>query len=224
MIEGPLDELLARYALPLYRIEADPGQDARRGQARERGFVATPWVDRVAEQPAGCIGVGHGRGGRLGRPIARWSSRRVSAWRSSSGSGRRSRMSSSVSSGGDSRVRRRRWHEGRDASCSARSCSSRGARYGCRWWPVCSCSSASPRRCWRSSCRRSSRRPAGDQLAIDPDPATRRRPRRSNRSGRTSPSSGRSQRSSWRWARSPRNGSRHGRVHPVEDRRHAARS
>jgi ABC-2 type transport system ATP-binding protein len=44
--EGPLDDLLARYALPLYRIEPDPGQGAA-----VAGLVATlratPWVERV---------------------------------------------------------------------------------------------------------------------------------------------------------------------------------
>jgi ABC-2 type transport system ATP-binding protein len=44
--EGPLDELLRRYALPLYRLEPEPGQDAAID-----GLVATlrarPWVDRV---------------------------------------------------------------------------------------------------------------------------------------------------------------------------------
>jgi ABC-2 type transport system ATP-binding protein len=44
--EGPLDELLRRYALPLYRIEPEPGQDAAID-----GLVgilrAMPWIDRV---------------------------------------------------------------------------------------------------------------------------------------------------------------------------------
>jgi ABC-2 type transport system ATP-binding protein len=44
--EGPLDELLARYALPLYRIEPEPGQEAAFAT-----FAATlagiPWVDGV---------------------------------------------------------------------------------------------------------------------------------------------------------------------------------
>jgi ABC-2 type transport system ATP-binding protein len=44
--EGPLDDLLRRYALPLYRIEPEPGQDAA-----VDGLVAilraTPWVVRV---------------------------------------------------------------------------------------------------------------------------------------------------------------------------------
>jgi ABC-2 type transport system ATP-binding protein len=51
-IEGPLDDLLARYALPLYRIEADPGQAAGMATlaARLRG---TPWVDHITEQGGG---------------------------------------------------------------------------------------------------------------------------------------------------------------------------
>ncbi len=44
--EGPLDDLLARYALPLYRIEPDPGQGAAVA-ALVATLRATPWVDRV---------------------------------------------------------------------------------------------------------------------------------------------------------------------------------
>jgi ABC-2 type transport system ATP-binding protein len=46
--EGPLAELLARYALPLYRIEPVPGQEAatRDLAGRLRGV---PWVDGVTE-------------------------------------------------------------------------------------------------------------------------------------------------------------------------------
>jgi ABC-2 type transport system ATP-binding protein len=44
--EGPLDELLARHALPRYRIEPDPGQDAAVAGLVER-LRATPWVDDV---------------------------------------------------------------------------------------------------------------------------------------------------------------------------------
>ena len=44
--EGPLDELLARHALPRYRIEPDPGQDAAVADLVER-LRATPWVDDV---------------------------------------------------------------------------------------------------------------------------------------------------------------------------------
>ncbi len=51
--EGPLDELLRRYAQPLYRIEPEPGQeevtDALVGRLRE-----IRWVDR-AEDRAGAI-------------------------------------------------------------------------------------------------------------------------------------------------------------------------
>jgi ABC-2 type transport system ATP-binding protein len=52
VIEGPLDDLLARYALPLYRIEADPGQEVGMASlaARLRG---TPWIDHIAEQAGG---------------------------------------------------------------------------------------------------------------------------------------------------------------------------
>ena len=34
--EGPLDELLARYAQPLYRIEPEPGQEAAPGRTGRR--------------------------------------------------------------------------------------------------------------------------------------------------------------------------------------------
>jgi ABC-2 type transport system ATP-binding protein len=44
--EGPLDDLLGRYALPLYRIEPEPGQErALAGLATALGAV--PWVDGV---------------------------------------------------------------------------------------------------------------------------------------------------------------------------------
>ena len=44
--EAPLDDLLARYALPLYRLVPEPGEDA--GLARLATSLRTvPWVDRV---------------------------------------------------------------------------------------------------------------------------------------------------------------------------------
>ena len=44
--EAPLDELLARYALPLYRLVPETGQDA--GLARlATALRSVPWVDRV---------------------------------------------------------------------------------------------------------------------------------------------------------------------------------
>ena len=47
--EGPLDELLARYALPLYRLDPEPGQaDAVATLVARLG--ALPWVDRVTEE------------------------------------------------------------------------------------------------------------------------------------------------------------------------------
>jgi ABC-2 type transport system ATP-binding protein len=52
VIEGPLDDLLARYALPLYRIEAELGQEA--GIAALSATLRTiPWVDRVTEEVGG---------------------------------------------------------------------------------------------------------------------------------------------------------------------------
>ncbi|MFL5717713.1 MAG: ATP-binding cassette domain-containing protein [Chloroflexota bacterium] len=46
--EGPLEELLARYALPLYRIEPDPGQEAA-SLALAASLRRVAWVDRVTE-------------------------------------------------------------------------------------------------------------------------------------------------------------------------------
>ena len=95
--EGPLDELLARYARPLYRIEPEPGQEA--GLA---GLAATlrgvPWVDGVTADGDGCW-----CRSRTRRPLrpgcCHWSSRPASGWPSSSGSGHRSRTSSCAWSG-----------------------------------------------------------------------------------------------------------------------------
>jgi ABC-2 type transport system ATP-binding protein len=46
--EGPLEELLARYALPLYRIEPDPGQQAS-AAALAASLRTVPWIDGVTE-------------------------------------------------------------------------------------------------------------------------------------------------------------------------------
>jgi ABC-2 type transport system ATP-binding protein len=46
--EGPLDDLLARYALPLYRLDPEPGQ-APALAALAVKLRATEWVDRVTE-------------------------------------------------------------------------------------------------------------------------------------------------------------------------------
>ena len=46
--EGPLGDLLARYALPLYRIDPEPGQD-RALVALAVTLRAVPWVDGVTE-------------------------------------------------------------------------------------------------------------------------------------------------------------------------------
>jgi ABC-2 type transport system ATP-binding protein len=48
VIEGPLDDLLTRFALPLYRLDPEPGQD-RALAALATTLRAVPWVDRVAE-------------------------------------------------------------------------------------------------------------------------------------------------------------------------------
>ncbi len=52
--EGPLDELLARYALPLYRLDPEPGQAAGVAALTER-LRATPWIDRVTESESGLM-------------------------------------------------------------------------------------------------------------------------------------------------------------------------
>ncbi len=50
--EGPLDELLARYALPIYRIEPATGQDE--AVARLVATLrATPWIDGVVADDPG---------------------------------------------------------------------------------------------------------------------------------------------------------------------------
>ena len=46
--EGSLDELLARYALPLYRLDPEPGQGPAVG-ALAATLRATPWIDSVTE-------------------------------------------------------------------------------------------------------------------------------------------------------------------------------
>ena len=49
VVEGPLDDLLARYALPLYRIEAEPGQAA--GIAALAATLGTVrWVDHLTQE------------------------------------------------------------------------------------------------------------------------------------------------------------------------------
>jgi ABC-2 type transport system ATP-binding protein len=50
--EGPLDDLLARYALPLYRVEPEPGQASQLGDLA-RTLRAVPWIDIVTETPGG---------------------------------------------------------------------------------------------------------------------------------------------------------------------------
>ncbi len=52
--EGPLDELLARYAVPLYRIDPEPGQAAAVA-ALAAELRAIAWIDRVTETESGLI-------------------------------------------------------------------------------------------------------------------------------------------------------------------------
>jgi ABC-2 type transport system ATP-binding protein len=46
--EGPIDELLSRFAMPLYRLEPEPGQEGAVA-ARVTRFRETPWIDGVRE-------------------------------------------------------------------------------------------------------------------------------------------------------------------------------
>jgi ABC-2 type transport system ATP-binding protein len=52
--EGPLDDLLARYALPLYRLDPEPGQADAIATLVAR-LRAIPWVDRVDEESHGIV-------------------------------------------------------------------------------------------------------------------------------------------------------------------------
>jgi ABC-2 type transport system ATP-binding protein len=52
--EGPLDELLTRYALPLYRLDPEPGQ-AEAVAALVASLRAVAWIDRVTEAESGLV-------------------------------------------------------------------------------------------------------------------------------------------------------------------------
>jgi len=52
--EGPLDDLLGRYALPLYRLDPEAGQTTATAALAER-LRAQPWVDRVTEDGGGLV-------------------------------------------------------------------------------------------------------------------------------------------------------------------------
>jgi ABC-2 type transport system ATP-binding protein len=52
--EGPLDELLARYALPVYRLDPEPGQ-ADAVAALAVRLRELPWVDHVTESGGGLV-------------------------------------------------------------------------------------------------------------------------------------------------------------------------
>ena len=47
VVEGPLADLLDRYALPVYRVEAEPGQDAELGALADK-LRAADWVTGVS--------------------------------------------------------------------------------------------------------------------------------------------------------------------------------
>ena len=46
VVEGALDELLDRYAQPVWRVEAEPGEDAALGAMAQR-LRTLPWVTAV---------------------------------------------------------------------------------------------------------------------------------------------------------------------------------
>ncbi len=52
--EGPLDELLGRYAQPLYRLDPEPGQAALVAALATR-LAEIPWIDRVTETESGLV-------------------------------------------------------------------------------------------------------------------------------------------------------------------------
>ena len=52
--EGPLEDLLARHALPLYRLDPEPGQTTATAALAER-LRGLPWVDRVTEASGGLV-------------------------------------------------------------------------------------------------------------------------------------------------------------------------
>jgi ABC-2 type transport system ATP-binding protein len=52
--EGPLDELLAGYALPLYRIDPEPRQDTLVAALTTR-LAAVPWIERVTATESGLV-------------------------------------------------------------------------------------------------------------------------------------------------------------------------
>lgn len=52
--EGPLDDLLGRYALPLYRLDPEPGQAAATAALAAR-LATKDWVERVTEETDGMV-------------------------------------------------------------------------------------------------------------------------------------------------------------------------
>ncbi len=52
--EGPLDDLLAGYALPLYRLDPEPGQDVAVAALTAR-LAGVPWVERVTATESGLV-------------------------------------------------------------------------------------------------------------------------------------------------------------------------
>jgi ABC-2 type transport system ATP-binding protein len=66
--EGPIDDLLDRYAQPVYRIEADPGDEAGLTALAER-LRGEPWVDGVDTEHAGVLRVAVADAAESGRRL-----------------------------------------------------------------------------------------------------------------------------------------------------------
>jgi ABC-2 type transport system ATP-binding protein len=66
--EGPIDDLLDRYAQPVYRIEADPGDESALAALAER-LRGEPWVDGVDTEHAGTLRVSVSDASESGRRL-----------------------------------------------------------------------------------------------------------------------------------------------------------
>ena len=101
--EGPLTDLLARYARPLYRIEPEPGQEAP-CRASRRTCVRRPGSTTSSKGRAG-LTVSVTDEAVASAALLPMSSRRASGWPRSSASGHRSRTSSFAWSAGERAAR-----------------------------------------------------------------------------------------------------------------------
>ena len=94
VVEGPLGELLDRYALPIYRVDPEAGQAEATGRL-VADLRALPWVTDVTIGHGTRPGDGQRPGPSRARAPRRDRGRRRSRSSRSSASGRRSRMCSS---------------------------------------------------------------------------------------------------------------------------------